>query len=98
MEFYINQEVVALRTYTWGRKTYYKEGEIYIIKALVNGFCHDNGILIHIGHCDGNSCGKCSFKTYNPTMTYFHSKFFQPLDTLVNITELTEVLNKPAFS
>ncbi len=98
--FYIGQDIVAIKDHSKG---HFKEEDIFIIQDLIIecgcGLCINIGIinpnlnknLGKLSRC--TSCG-CIFELKSDYIYYIASAF-KPLDSLVNISELTEILEKP---
>lgn len=77
----------------------YKEGELFIAKGLATG-CNHFPFLVDVGFkTDYKTCGcpKCGV-IFSSISQYCIADNFKKLDTLVNISELMEVLEQPAFS
>lgn len=90
-EFYVGQDVVAIRDHSQGK---FKEGEVFPIKGLKNGCCEGSSLHIDIGVFRiGNiaQCPRC-YSILESDIIWFNSISFRPLDELTNISELTEVL------
>jgi len=95
MNWYIGQDIVAIKTAPNGA---FKEGQPLIVKGLKAGFCKCTNVLIDVGVKNNHNtlrCDKCIMEiNVGWTDTVFYSeKNFAPLDTLADITELTEHLN-----
>lgn len=100
--FYIGQEVVCIKTHS---DKIVKEGEVFTIQGLKQFKCNC-GIGIDVGFKEirtaifFNCCGSCNI-SYTPKINdgiwWISSELFKPLDELVSIDELTEVLEKPIF-
>jgi hypothetical protein len=97
MNWYISQDIIAIVDHSRG---VFKKGDVFTIRALKMPTCGCPIILIHIGrvmpfnHIGYNeSCANCgySFRTHDPVEWFFES-CFAPLDSLVDISELTEHL------
>lgn len=101
-EFYIGQDIVAIHNHPDGD---FKEGDLFVIKDMTIecscGLCINIGIIDYrmVGNVGKLSrCTICkSISIIKSEYVYFLSSWFKPLDTLVNISELTEVLNEPIF-
>lgn len=94
--FYVGQDIVAIRNHSNGM---FKEGDVFHIKGLKQGCCERGKLKIDIGHYLEDThtfCTHCKRKN-NPGIQWYNSDSFKPLDSLVNIDELTEVLNEPIF-
>jgi len=94
--FYIGQDVVAICNHPQG---HFKEGDIFTIKGLKQGCCNMAPLLIDVGAFNNvgiSYCTDCN-KTEKTNIIWYCSSSFKPLDSLVNIDELTEVLNEPIF-
>ena len=91
--FYIGQDVVAICNHPQG---HFKDGDVFTTKGLKQGCC--SGILLDIGKKsrNWNMCPSCHYEDEDQ-ISWFSSFRFKPLDSLVNIDELTEVLNEPIF-
>ncbi len=97
MEFHIGQEVVCILSHSSG---IYKEGQVFTIQGLKQGFCKCHSVILDIGLNTGKQATKCTpcgiLDTSSPN--YFGGIAFKPLDELCNIDELTEVLKTEAFN
>ena len=92
--FYIGQDIVAIVDHSQGC---FKKDDIFSAldvdftkccnKPLVDIGIKEIPALMYQGGCD---CGAIEF-TRSPVI-WFYSKCFVPLDSLVNIEELTEIL------
>ena len=98
MNWYIGQDIVAIRDHQQGN---FKDGEVYCIKSLRESMCKCKTIWIDIGKTptfETSCCMACDTTGIeNKGVCWYAERYFAPLDTLVNISELTEVLNEPAF-
>ncbi len=101
MNWYINQEIVAVKNHS---QNVFKEGDMFTIQALKLSPCKCKFILIDIGRTEPNTfigrrCSCCGYedKNYNDMSSYAEVNF-APLDSLTNIDELKEVLTEPAFN
>lgn len=96
IDYTVGDDVVKLYN---GIRT--KEGEVYKARALKQSECGCS-ILVDIGVKETvftkYKCSKCGF-AYNIQGIAWHiSTALKKLDTLIDISELTEVLEKPAFN
>ncbi len=100
MNWHIGQDIVCIKTHSRGFAT---KGTVYTIKSIRSGACNckdldlDIGVRYDMGNVDVVTCGVCRCKLANDGVEWMSETIFYPLDTLVNISELTEVLNEPAF-
>lgn len=97
--FYIGQDIVAICNHSQGR---FKEGDIFPVKGLKQGCCKNTPLLIDIGLISNsmyNMCPCCNKieREDDNSAAWYCSSLFKPLDSLVNISELTEVLSEPLF-
>jgi hypothetical protein len=94
MNWYIGQDIVAIVDHEYGE---FEKGETFVIKGLKSGFCKCTNILIDIGKQDSNTtmgCPCCGTSVIDISGAYwFSERRFAPLDTLADITELTEHLS-----
>lgn len=93
MDFYIGQDIVAIKDHSQG---VFKEGEVFTIKGLKGSYCKCKKVLIDIGIFSDahtikcNYCGNITIK--DNSTAWFSERCFAPLDTLADISELTEHL------
>lgn len=101
--WYIGQTIVCIKTHSLG---VVKEGEVFTIKDLRKSICKCTGIEINVGIiCDGNSgdsymikCRDCNTSVIEDSPIYwFCESLFAPLDTLVDISEIEELLSQPIY-
>jgi len=97
--WYIGQDIVCIKTHSVGLV---KEGNTFTIKGLREGFCKCYKTLINVGVSHPNStgmvgCNICNNGFQAHGIAWFDEKLFAPLDTLCNISELTEILTEPIF-
>lgn len=95
----IGQDIVAIRTHIQG---YFKEGDTFTVEAIKRGLCPCCPIMLNIGmKRTQNRFYSCSMHLVSlheqDDPYFFGSLHFSPLDSLADISELTEVLNEPAF-
>lgn len=98
--FYIGQDVVCIRSHSEGRV---KEGEVFVIRGLMASPCKCGVLVLDVGiNSNGNERYKCVYcgdiVKKHPNVFWFGNALFKPLDELADISELTEVLEKPIFS
>ncbi len=100
--WHIGQDIVAIVNHPQGD---FKEGDLRTVKALKETTCKCGGIVIHTGkfaaHDSWQTCGKCKFEGHDVPQgapIFYHERSFRELDEMCNISELTEVLDKEAFS
>lgn len=104
MNWYIGQDIVCINakgaeTIRTKEHSGLKEGQVYTIIGLRKGCCWvevDVGIP-SIASATSHVCTKCNSTTPLTAIWWFRENRFRPLDELVNIDELTEILNEPAF-
>lgn len=99
MNWYIGQEIVAVRDHPQG---VFKEGDTFVIKGLRGSPCKCHSIDIDVGikSSGGHSlCGVCGYRGgKNGLYWWFSEQNFAPLDTICDISELMDVLERPIFS
>lgn len=101
--FYIGQDIVAIKNHSQGK---FKEGDVFSVKDM-NNEC-SCGLSLNIGIVDpatvGNigrlaRCSTCKdIFIIKSEYIYFLASSFKPLDSLVNISELTKILEEPVES
>ena len=98
MKWYIGQDIVCIKTHSQG---FVKKGEVYTIKSLRQACCH---IGIDVGLIDSrkglnytSSCIKCNSQINNgkSPVLWFGDSLFVPLESLVNLDEIEEILQIP---
>jgi len=93
--WYIGQDIVCIKTF----KNILKEGDTFVIKALQSAVCKCDMVIIDIGMKTDFEQGCCSLcHTMNIELHgihWMHEKYFAPLDTLTDISEIQEILNQP---
>jgi hypothetical protein len=96
MNWEIGQDIVAIKDHSQCR---FKEGEVFTIKGLQGGTCKCTSIEIDIGiksppNSSGYSyCTNCNTRyKKNSGIWWFSENIFAPLDSLADISELTEHL------
>ncbi len=106
MNWYIGQDIVCIDDSGIESKPILND-TVYKIRGLKNSECKcgiviDVGIVFlkpsemkYVGH--DIMCASCKTKRPATKEWFFREVRFAPLDSLVNISELTEVLNEPAF-
>lgn len=103
MNFHIGMDVVCIESTC----DLLKEGEIYTIKGLRESPCKCGGVDMYVGIIDKDYLGDgldfiectCGFiEKMQDAKSWYHESQFKPLDELCNISEITEVLEKSAFS
>lgn len=102
MEFHIGQDIVCIKTHSLN---IVKEGELHKVQSLQECPCKCGGVEIHVGIFYESKpsekpfakCQTCGFIQVNDGKHWLDSSLFRPLDELVNISELTSVLEKPLF-
>lgn len=91
--WHIGQTIVAVKSH---RQYFFKEGDIFEIKALRQSLCECRQYQIDIGFVNPYKlicCGKCKFLTNSKdSIAWFSERCFKPLDELADISELTEIL------
>ena len=96
--WYIGQDIVCIRTHSKGFVT---KDNVYTIKSLKQGCC---GIYIDIGFTAldkaseySTYCNRCNTISSNGSspILWFHEGLFVPLNSLVNISEIEEILLQP---
>jgi hypothetical protein len=96
LDYTIGDEIVSLKNHRQGA---FKKNQVFIAKGLMTRSCGclvvDIGIQSSFTH---SVCLECNI-IYGPNpIWYFNAFSFRKLDTLVDISELTEVLEKPIFT
>lgn len=98
MNWHIGMDIVCIKTHSKGL---IKEGDIFTIESLRQGCC---SIQIDIGINDTDEacnyttiCTDCGGIINNGSSStlWFHECLFAPLDSLVNISEIEEILSQP---
>jgi len=94
MNWYIGQDIVSVKNHKQGL---IKKGQVFVIKGLKNSWCKCNKVQIDVGVSDGsfgvNWCSTCRVNDTEKTYTNWLSEnLFAPLDSIADITELTEIL------
>ena len=102
MNWHIGQDIVCIKNHSQG---IVKKGETFIITGIKKGCCK---ILIDIGYivkdfegsnlfqipCD--NCKKILFVGSDNTH-WLNEELFAPLDTLIDISEIEEIINEPLY-
>lgn len=99
MNWYIGQDVVAIRNQLQGD---FKKGDVFTIKALRGSTCACNEVEIDIGNREDTNtltnCPTCKTKYSNGNNINWYSELsFAPLDSIADISALTEVLTKEIY-
>ena len=92
MNWNIGQDIVAIKDHSQGA---FKEGDVFTIKALRKSSCRCGHITIDVGAITDipkSRCNHCGTVYACDTTWWFHENCFAPLDTLADISELTEHL------
>jgi hypothetical protein len=96
IDYTIGDEIVAIKTHSQLR---FEEGQIFICKALKKCSCGCGNPVVDIGLMRQNLyylCSTSNKKILDPISNYFFNAFtFKKLDDLVDISELTEILEQP---
>lgn len=102
MNWYIGQDIVCVKNHSDG---VVKEGQTFTVMGIKIFECPKcAGVVINVGIAANNTPG-CRVKCFphnsiifiNDGKFWLNETLFKPLDELVNISELTEVLNEPVF-
>lgn len=103
MNWHIGQEVVCI--YPHPQVPALVKDKTYTIQSLRTGICQcslviiDVGIPLAVGTSQGLTCNQCrTYKVLSEQNCWFASLHFAPLDSIADISELTKVLESPAFS
>lgn len=96
--WYIGQDIVCIKTHSKGFVT---KDKVYTIKSLKQSCCHIN---IDVGliapnkalnyYTDCKACNTISSNGSSPIL-WFHEGLFVPLNSLVDISEIEEILSQP---
>jgi hypothetical protein len=95
MNWHIGQSVVALRNHSQGA---FKKDDCFSIRGLQECKCKCSGIELNVGvrfpfHAGQRiKCAKCDMPLINDGIWWLSERNFVPLDTLCDISELTEIL------
>lgn len=101
IDYTIGDEIVCISTHP---KNLVKEGQLFIVKAIASSDCNcpdaivDIGIRTEIALTGMKICSICWNRSKDNGIQWFYASRFKKLDTLVNISELLEVLEQPAFN
>lgn len=94
MNWHIGQDIVAIATHYDG---YFKEGDTFTILCLRTSPCKCRKVQIDIGSLVRSQIGVCSIcggdVDFAAGIRWHGEEDFAPLDSLTNISELTELLN-----
>lgn len=95
IDYIIGDDIV----YIGNGKNGIKEGETFVAKELLTGCIH-YPYLVDVGFRNsfGTKCEFCNKIINISNIHYADGAKFKKLDTLVNISELTEILEQPAFN
>lgn len=94
--FHIGQDIVAINNHSQGA---FREGDIFQIKNIKQGCCYKTPLMIDTGikHIYyATFCNECE-KSHDGSIWWFSSNSFRPLDELVTIEEIKELLNEPIY-
>lgn len=93
--WYIGQDIVCIESYL----NYLQEGDLFVIKALQSAVCKCSMVIIDIGKITDFELGACSICGTRDIQLHgvhwMHEKYFAPLDTLTDISEIEELLKQP---
>lgn len=105
IDYTIGDDIVCIKTHS---QNLVKEGDMYVVFGIKHNNCTKcGGILVDVGIKDDEpfeigELVQCHYSHGIPEIydgkLWFSSTLFKKLDTLVNITELTEVLERPIFN
>jgi len=101
LDYTIGDEVVCIETHPYN---IVKEGQLFTVKGLLNSNCKCPGYIVDVGLKTKKSlsgmaqCDICKSVFPDSEIQWLYAKRFKKLDTLVNINELLEVLEQPAFN
>lgn len=97
--WFINQDIVCIKTHSQGLV---KEGDVFTIKGLREGYCKCTKVQINIGFTSiatTNKCSICHVGVKNTdSFSWLSENLFAPLDTLTDISEIEEILSQPIES
>jgi hypothetical protein len=92
MNWHIGMDLVAIRAHLSG---YFKEGDVFTIRSLKTSECACKKIMVDIGHkpmSEVTICSICEGFNSQISVRWHGAEDFKPLDTLCDISELTEIL------
>ena len=101
IDYTTGDEIVCIKSHSEG---VVKENELYICKAILHEKCRCSGYIVDIGIRESPDetgkifCPDCNTIYEDDGIWYINATLFKKLDTLVNINELLEVLEQPAFN
>tara|TARA_R110000868_G_scaffold1729_2_gene13868 strand:- start:1284 stop:1595 length:312 start_codon:yes stop_codon:yes gene_type:complete len=101
IDYTIGDDIVSIKTHA---DSEHKEGELFKCLRLLPSNCNCAVYMVDIGKkCTLNAeeigkCPKCQTIIKSDGIAWFNATSFKKLDTLVNISELTEILEQPAFN
>jgi hypothetical protein len=93
MEWYINQDIIAIKNSQCGK---IKKGQEFTIKGLKSSYCKCKDVLIDIGiktDIPQVGCYYCNIFTESNGIGWKKERLFAPLD--FDISELTKILEEP---
>jgi hypothetical protein len=97
IDYTIGDEIVSIKTHSKGM---HKEGQLFTVLALKKCECNCCEITVDIGKKrnlnvrigESVQCAYCYAIFTNDDIMWFNANNFKKLDTLVDISELTEIL------
>lgn len=102
IDYTIGDEIVCIRTHPMN---VVNEGNIYFCKGILPSDCKCNLYMVDVGirnpngiNPGGAHCPNCKTNYEDDGIYWLNAARFKKLDTLVNISELLEVLEQPAFN
>ena len=97
--WHIGQDIVCIKTHSTGLV---KEGDVFTIKGLREGYCKCSKVQINIGFTSiikKEQCRVCSVtRNCEDNFHWLTENLFAPLDTLTDISEIEEILSQPIES
>jgi hypothetical protein len=106
MNWYIGQEIVAIRDHSQG---VFKKGDEFVIKGLGSPMCKCKEVVIDIGKKKLHylwECPDCDVSYFKKSDTlWFSERSFAPKESTyseseieaVNVDELTEIITQPEY-
>jgi len=102
IDYTIGDDIVSIKSHSGGA---HKENQTFVCKGLLPCECNCCEYKVNIGKQSQNNagdfvrCAGCGVRSIREdNIQWFNATSFKKLDTLVNISELTEVLNEPIFN
>lgn len=95
IDYTIGDDIVCVKTHSQG---IVKEGEVYKCLGLTIASCSCKKYLVDIGETSTNGCTlyrPCKEISTTDGIIWINATMFRKLDTLINIDEITELLEEP---